>query len=728
MTALGAIAPAKLAVSPDGEVLSSQQGTMARDEDSEALHDTGSAAVVLMAALHQIAADAGQIRHAFAQSGAPMAVADVLKALRSLDLKTSLARSSFKKLSGTPLPALAVTVDGEFFVVAKVARAQVAAGGSAHEKDGDKVLLQDPLASAPIVMSRADFEKIWSGQLILVTRRAGATLSEFRFGLGWFAKSLGHYKKIMGEVLMASFFIQIFALVSPLFFQVVIDKVLVHRGLTTLDVLIIGIVTLGVFDVLLNGLRSYVMAHTTNRIDVTLGARLFDHLLGLPMGYFQSRPAGQSVARVRELENIRNFLTSSALTLTLDLFFTTVFLAVMWYYSPLMTMIVMASLPLYAGISVIVSPILRNRLEEQFQRGATNQSFLVETVTGVETVKAMAVEPQLQRRWEEQLAAYVTAGFRARVAGLWGSQSITLVNKLTMAFLLYFGAKAVLAGDITIGMLIAFNMLAGQVSQPVLRLAQLWQDFQQARISVSRLGDILNTPREAKAGPGKSALPAIEGRITLENVSFRYSPDGQKILDGLNMEIRPGECVGIMGESGCGKSTITKLIQRLYLPESGRVLIDGVDIAHIDPAWLRRQIGVVLQDNILFNRSIRENISLVDPAMPMERVMEAAKLAGAHEFISRLSHGYDTIVEERGSSLSGGQRQRIAIARALVNNPKILIFDEATSALDPETEAVIQQNMKRIIEGRTTVIIAHRETAVRECGRVVTMGNAENVQ
>ena len=378
---------------------------MARDEDSEALHDTGSAAVVLMAALHQIAADAGQIRHAFAQSGAPMAVADVLKALRSLDLKASLARSSFKKLSGTPLPALAVTVDGEFFVVAKVARAQVAAGGSAHEKDGDKVLLQDPLASAPIVMSRADFEKIWSGQLILVTRRAGATLSEFRFGLGWFAKSLGHYKKIMGEVLMASFFIQIFALVSPLFFQVVIDKVLVHRGLTTLDVLIIGIVTLGVFDVLLNGLRSYVMAHTTNRIDVTLGARLFDHLLGLPMGYFQSRPAGQSVARVRELENIRNFLTSSALTLTLDLFFTSVFLAVMWYYSPLLTMIVMASLPLYAGISVIVSPILRNRLEEQFQRGATNQSFLVETVTGVETVKAMAVEPQLQRRWEEQLAA-----------------------------------------------------------------------------------------------------------------------------------------------------------------------------------------------------------------------------------------------------------------------------------------------------------------------------------
>lgn len=728
MTALGAIAPVKRAVSPDGEVLSSQQGTIARDEDSEALHDTGSAAVVLMAALHQIAADAGQIRHAFAQSGAPMAVADVLKALRSLDLKASLARSSFKKLSGTPLPALAVTVDGEFFVVAKVARAQVAAGGSAQEKDGDKVLLQDPLASAPIVISRADFEEIWSGQLILVTRRAGATLSEFRFGLGWFAKSLGHYKKIMGEVLMASFFIQIFALVSPLFFQVVIDKVLVHRGLTTLDVLIIGIVTLGVFDVLLNGLRSYVMAHTTNRIDVTLGARLFDHLLGLPMGYFQSRPAGQSVARVRELENIRNFLTSSALTLTLDLFFTTVFLAVMWYYSPLLTMIVMASLPLYAGISVIVSPILRNRLEEQFQRGATNQSFLVETVTGVETVKAMAVEPQLQRRWEEQLAAYVTAGFRARVAGLWGSQSITLVNKLTMAFLLYFGAKAVLAGDITIGMLIAFNMLAGQVSQPVLRLAQLWQDFQQARISVSRLGDILNTPREAKAGPGKSALPAIEGKITLENVSFRYSPDGQKILDGLNMEIRPGECVGIMGESGCGKSTITKLIQRLYLPESGRVLIDGVDIAHIDPAWLRRQIGVVLQDNILFNRSIRENISLVDPAMPMERVMEAAKLAGAHEFISRLSHGYDTIVEERGSSLSGGQRQRIAIARALVNNPKILIFDEATSALDPETEAVIQQNMKRIIEGRTTVIIAHRETAVRECGRVVTMGNAENVQ
>ena len=453
-------------------------------------------------------------------------------------------------------------------------------------------------------------------------------------------------------------------------------------------------------------------------MDVTLGARLFDHLLALPMNYFASRPAGQSVARVRELDNIRDFLTSSALTLVLDLFFTFVFFAVMWYFSPMLTLIVMASLPFYAVISIAVTPALRARLEEQFQRSAANQAFLVETVTGVETVKSMAVEPQLQRRWEEQLAAYVTAGFRAKTTGLLGSQSITLVNKITTIAVLYFGAKLAVEGEITIGMLVAFNLLAGQVSQPVLRLAQLWQDFQQARISVQRLGDILNTPREKSAQVAQSAVaPEIMGRITLDNVSFRYRPDGQKILDGLSMDIQPGECVGIMGESGSGKSTITKLIQRLYLPESGRVLIDGIDIAHIDPAWLRRQIGVVLQDNILFNRTIRENIALADPAMPMDRVIEAVKLAGAHDFISQIAHGYDTVVEERGSSLSGGQRQRIAIARALVGDPKILIFDEATSALDPETEAVIQANMKGICHGRTVVIIAHRETAVKECGR-----------
>lgn len=679
-----------------------------RSEDQKP-KDSGLLALVTILRFFNLPADAEQIRHQFGNPGALFAIEDLQLAAKRLKLKSRIVQSGWDRLAKTNLPAIAEIKNGSFVIVAKI------------DAEQGKVLVQDPIAGRAVAVDKADFEEKWSGRLLLATRRAAILGQGGKFDISWFVAALSKYRRIFIEVLIASFFLQIFALISPLFFQVVIDKVLVHRGLTTLDVLVFGLLVVSVFEVLLGTLRTYIFSHTTNRVDVELGARLFRHLLSLPMGYFQARQVGQSVARVRELESIRNFITGSALTLVIDLFFTIVFFAVMWHFSPLLTMIVLGSIPFFVILAFVVTPILRRRLDEKFQRGAENQAFLVESVTGVETLKALAVEPQMQRRWEEQLAGYVHSSFKTANLGNVAGQLTQLISKITTVLTLYFGATAVVSGDLTVGQLVAFNMLAGRVTGPILRLAQLWNDFQQARISIDRLGDILNSPTEPTYNPNRSTLNEIKGDIKFDLVTFRYRPDGPEILRRVDLSIKAGEVVGIVGPSGSGKSTLTKLVQRMYVPESGRVLVDGIDLSMVDTAWLRRQVGVVLQENILFNRSLRENIALSDPGMPMERVVEAAKLAGAHEFILSLSDGYDTKIGERGSNLSGGQRQRVAIARALVNNPRILIFDEATSALDYESEKIIQENMRRICKGRTVLIIAHRLAAVRDADRIITV-------
>jgi subfamily B ATP-binding cassette protein HlyB/CyaB len=674
--------------------------------------DQGLACFVMLLRFHGIGADPAQIKHQL--GNANIGIQEMLLCAKRFGLKGRLRNSNWARLGITPLPAIASLRDGGFVVLGKVGE--------------DGAIVQSPLSYRPTLMSKEQFEAVWDGRLVLMTRRAGLTDLGRRFDITWFLGAIQKYRRQLLEVFAASFFLQLLALASPLFFQVVIDKVLVHHSLATLDVLVIGLVAISVFETILEVLRTYLFTHTTNRIDVELGARLFQHLLALPTAYFQARRVGDSVARVRELDNIRNFLTSSALTLVIDLFFTFVFMIVMCLYSPWLTGIVLAGFPFYIGISVGVTPLFRQRLDEKFRRGAENQAFLVESVTGVETLKAAAVEPQMQRRWEEQLAGYVTSSFRVFKLGNTANQSVRLVNKLVTAGILFFGAKLVIDGNLTVGGLVAFNMLAGRVSQPVLRLAQVWQDFHQARISVARLGDILNTAPESRFSPARSALPAIRGDVTFEHVTFRYRIDGPEVLHDACFKVAAGQVIGVVGPSGSGKSTIAKLIQRLYVPESGRVLVDGVDLAMVDTTWLRRQIGVVLQENVLFNVSIRDNIALADPAMSIERVIQAAQLAGAHEFILETPEGYDTVVGERGTSLSGGQRQRIAIARALVTNPRILIFDEATSALDYESERLIQDNMKRIAQGRTVFMIAHRLSTVRRSDRIITIERGRIVE
>jgi ATP-binding cassette, subfamily B, bacterial HlyB/CyaB len=680
--------------------------------ESSDFQDPGLYVLVSMLRMLGLGADPAQIRHRF--SALPIGVPEMLLCAKELGLKARERRVDWERLQNMPLPAIAARRDGSFLLLGKVGE--------------DKALVQAAYAPRPSMMTRAEFEEACDGRVVLMTRRAGLANLSRRFDITWFLGAIHKYRHQLVEVVTASFFLQLFALITPLFFQVVIDKVLVHRSMSTLDVLVIGLVTISVFETILGILRTYLFAHTTNRIDVELGARLFRHLLALPIAYFQARRVGDSVARVRELENIRNFLTSSALTLVIDLFFTFVFLAVMFLYSPLLSFIVLGSFPFYIGISSVATPLFRRRLDEKFQRGAENQAFLVESVTGVETLKAMAVEPQMQRRWEEQLAGYVSASFRVLRLGNTASNVVQLVNKLATAGILYFGAKLVIGGELSVGELVAFNILAGRVSAPVLRIAQIWQDFHQARLSVARLGDILNTPAEPTLNTARTALPAIRGEITFEHVTFRYRVDGPEVLHDVSFKIAAGEMIGIVGASGSGKSTLTKLIQRLYVPEAGRVLVDGADLAVIDPAWLRRQVGVVLQDNILFNRSVRDNIALADPAFPIERIITAAKLAGAHDFILELPEGYDTIVGERGDSLSGGQRQRVAIARALITDPRILIFDEATSALDYESERVIQHNMKDIAKSRTVIIVAHRLSTVRATNRIITLDRGRLVE
>jgi subfamily B ATP-binding cassette protein HlyB/CyaB len=683
--------------------------------DDEAARDP-LAALCLLARLHQVAAEPAALRHALGRAPTEaVGTADLLLAAKHLGLKGKLSRSNAERLNLAPLPALARLNDGRWVVLAQC--------------DGQRVLFQDALAQShrPTIEPLEVFAAQWSGELILVTSRASLAGELARFDFSWFVPAIVKYRRLFGEALVVSLFLQLFALVSPLFFQAVMDKVLVHRGLTTLDVLVIGLVIVVVFESVLNALRTYVFSHTTSRIDVELGARLFRHLLALPLAYFQARRVGDSVARVRELENIRSFLTGSALTLVLDLLFSVVFIAVMFLYSVPLTLIVLASLPLYAGLSLLVVPVLRKRLDEKFARGAENQALLVETVTGIQTVKAGALEPQLARRWDNQLAAYVSASFKTGTLAAFAHEGVGLIGKLVSAATLWYGAHLVMDGAMSVGMFVAFNMFAQRVAQPIMRIAQMWTDFQQTGISMQRLGDILNTRTET---PPQSAvqLPQLKGRVTLENVTFRYRPDAQPVLHGVSLDIPPGQVVGIVGKSGSGKSTLTKLVQRLYVPEQGRVLVDGIDIGLADAAQLRRQIGVVLQDNWLFNRSVRENIAIADPAAPIEAVIQAAQLAGAHEFISQLPEGYDTLVGEQGASLSGGQRQRVAIARALFTQPRILIFDEATSALDVESEAVIQRNMRAICQGRTVIVIAHRLSAVRHANAIIVMEQGRIVE
>jgi ATP-binding cassette, subfamily B, bacterial HlyB/CyaB len=696
------------------EPLEGQQTTSDNDAD-HASHrrpqDLGLSAFAAILSMYRIPCDPAQWRHELGHDDA-VAPADLIRiAKRTNGVKAKHIDADWSKLTKLPLPALANGPDG-WFIIGRVL--------------DDQIMIQRADRAIESI-DRATLNDIWSGDLVLVTVREMAEHARRSFDISWFVPQIVRYRRLIGEVLLITFAINVLGLAAPLFFQNVVDKVLVHNTLSTLTVLAFAFAVVSVWEVAFGWIRTRLYSETSQKIDVELGARLFRHLLSLPISYFETRRVGDTVTRVRQLETIREFLTSASLTVLVDPFFTIIFMVAMCYYSPALFGIVVFSLICYVAVSKAVTGPLRARLDEKFERSAANNALLVESVSGIQTVKAAAVEPHWQDKWERQLAGYSAANQRVISLDNTGSQAIQLISKLSFVAILFFGAKAVIAGTLTVGGLVAFNMFAQRVSGPVIRMAQLWQEFQQVRIAVDRLGDILNAPSEPKS-TSNVALPAMQGHVAFEDVKFRYADEGPLTLDGVTLNIPTGTTLGIAGSSGSGKSTLTKLLQRLYLPVSGRVLVDGIDIAQIDPVWLRRQIGVVLQENLLFNRSIRENIALANPALPLEHVIRAAQLAGAHEFIMELPHGYDTQIVERGANLSGGQRQRIAIARALVTEPRILILDEATSALDAESEEIVQNNLRDIAEGRTVIIIAHRLSAIRQCDRIITIEKGRIVE
>ncbi|MNH50191.1 Toxin RTX-I translocation ATP-binding protein [compost metagenome] len=675
--------------------------------------DPGLYCFVNVAHFHGIAADPEQIKHALAIGKEGMTEHDILRAAKELKLKAKVATVDFANLKKLPLPVIIGLKKEKFAILAKV--------------DDDKLLLLMPDGKAPIVLKAADFKRKWTGRAMLFTQRFWKE-ADRKFDIKWFIPTIIKYKKPLLEVLTAAFALQILGIFAPIMTQVVIDKALVHHSTSTLDVIVFGLVIIAIFEALMGIARSYIFTHTSSRIDVILGSRLFKHLFSLPLRYFETRRVGDTTARVMELETIRQFLTGTPLTTLIDVLFMSVYIVVMFFYSSTLTFVVLASLPLFIILSAIVTPLFRRRLDEKFNAGAESQSYLVESVTGAQTIKSFALEPEVQKNWEGRLANYVKASYKTAILSGNAGAIGQLIQKIADLALLWYGAHLVMSGDLTIGALIAFRMLSGRVSGPVLRLVQSWQDFQQTGISIKRLGDIFNSKSEPTIDPSKSRLPSIKGDIRFEKVRFRYRPDGAEVIRDISFGIRPGTVVGVVGRSGSGKSTISKLIQRLYVPEVGKIMIDGVDISLTDPAWLRRQVGVVLQENFLFNASVRENIAIHNPSASMDEIIRVATIAGAHEFILELPEGYDTIVGEKGEGLSGGQKQRVAIARALLHNPRILIFDEATSALDYESENIIQKNLKLITEGRTVIIIAHRLSTLKDVDMIMAIDRGQLVE
>ncbi|MEQ8996346.1 MAG: peptidase domain-containing ABC transporter [Coleofasciculus sp. B1-GNL1-01] len=563
---------------------------------------------------------------------------------------------------------------------------------------------------------------------VLLVQRTKHTPKQ-RFGLQWFLPSLVRYRRVLILVFIASFFVQLFGLANPLMIQVIIDKVIVQNSIDTLHVLGLFLVIIAVFEALLTSFRTYLFVDTTNRIDMHLGSEIIDHLVRLPLRYFERRPVGELASRINELENIRQFLTGTALTVVLDAVFSVLYIVVMFIYSWVLTIVSLGIIPLFVLLTVIVSPIVRRQLRTKAERNAQTQSYLVEVMSGIQTVKAQNIELRSRWQWQERYARYVSAGFKTVLTSTTAGSMSNFLNKLSALLVLWVGAYLVLDGQLTLGQLIAFRIISGYVTSPLLRLAQLWQNFQETALSLERLSDIVDSPQEAdEADRLNIPMPAIKGEVEYENLSFRFGTSGPWQLTNINLHFPAGVFVGIVGQSGSGKSTLMKLLPRLYDVDSGRILIDNYDISKVELYSLRRQVGIVPQDSLLFDGTVQDNIALTNPDASAEEIIEAAKVAAAHEFIMGLSSGYNTRVGERGSSLSGGQRQRIAIARTVLQNPRLLILDEATSALDYDTERQVCLNLIEAFKGRTVFFITHRLSTIRNSDVILMMDKGSVVE
>ncbi|KGF72017.1 peptidase C39 [Neosynechococcus sphagnicola sy1] len=573
------------------------------------------------------------------------------------------------------------------------------------------------------------FAEMWgdSGEVLLL--KLTKQTPQQRFSLKWFLPSVKRHSRVLIEVFIASFFVQIFALGQPLLFQIIIDKVINTGGLDSLNVLGVLMLVMAIFEGILSSLRTYLFVDTANRIDMNLGTEVIDHLLRLPLSYFEKRPVGDIASRLNELETIRQFLTGTALTAVLDSVFSVIYIVVMFIYNVPMTLIALSVVPLFGILTAIASPLRRQQLRAKAARAGETQAYLVEVVSGIQTVKAQNIELNARWQWQDRYARYVSAGFKTVMTSTTANSLGTFFNKLSNILLIWVGAYLVVNNQLTVGQLIAFRIIDSYATGPLIRLMQLWQNFQEVSISLDRLSDIIDTPQEVETtGRDNIPMPQIKGSVRYENVFFRFKPQGSWQINNVSINIPHGAFVGVAGQSGSGKSTLVKLLTRLYDLEAGRIVIDKYDIGKVELHSLRAQIGVVLQDTLLFDGTVQQNIALTNPDATPEQIVEAARIAYAHDFIMNLPIGYNSNVGERGAALSGGQRQRVAIARTVLQNPSLLILDEATSALDYNAEHQVCENLKVAFKDRTVFFITHRLPSIKSADIILMMDQGSVVE
>lgn len=573
-----------------------------------------------------------------------------------------------------------------------------------------------------VVVSPSELPEVFPEgiQVLLLERRNSSP--DKRFGFNWFWPALRRYRGILSQVLIASFVVQLFSLANPLLIQVIIDKVISQRSLDTLQVLGIALVVVTILEGVIGSLRTFLFTETTNRIDMRLGAEVIDHLLRLPLDYFDKRPVGELGTRIAELEKIRNFLTGQALTTLLDTAFSVIYIIVMVIYSWLLTLIALCVLPIQIGLTVVGAPLFRRQYRDTAQENAKTQSHLVEVLTGIQTVKAQNVEMISRWKWQGLYSKYISRSFEKTITGTALTETSQVLQKLSQLLVLWVGATLVLKGEMSLGQLIAFRIISGYVTQPLLRLSSIWQNIQELKVSFERLADVVDTPEESSdADKAKIPLPPIQGLVQFDDLCFSFQSGAPLTLNHITITIPPGTFVGVVGQSGSGKSTLTKMLSRLYSPQSGRVLVDGYDIDKVELYSLRRQIGIVPQEPLLFTGSVAENIALTDPDASSDEIVKAAQLACAHDFIMELPGGYSSNVGERGTNISGGQRQRLALARTLLSEPRLLVLDEATSALDYDTERRVCDNLLDNLQDSTVFFITHRLSTVRRAQMIIML-------
>ncbi len=624
----------------------------------------------------------------------------------SMGLQTQVGEVKFEQLNRLELPVI-IKSDQHFSLLAEVGKSSVLIA------DPEKGWLNLPIEEA---------RNLWGESLKVILLKRLADTPKREFGWSWFTPVLKRFRWPLIQVLLASLFIQLFQLANPLLIQQIIDKVISQSNISALQVLGATLVVAALFQGLLTAVRTWLLIDTTDRMDLLLGSQVIDKLLRLPLSFFEKRPVGELSQRLSELGNLRGFLTGTAITSALDLLFATIYIVIMLLYSPLLTAIALGTIPIYIIMVLFIAPLYRSLIRRRAQYAARTQSHLIETLGGIQTVKAQHFELNSRWRWQERYSGQIAESFKSVVLGSSASEIGNFLNQLSSLLIIWVGVYLVIGGEMSLGKLIAFRIIASYVTGPILRLSGLWQGFQQVGLSMERLADIVDQiPESDEQDADQISLPPIKGEVCFDSLKFRFGKNGPYQINDVDLNIPAGSFVGIVGQSGSGKSTLMKLLPRLYQPEEGRILVDGYDIAKVSLSSVRQQIGIVPQDCLLFEGTIRENIAMNNPEADAESIIQVAKAAAAHEFIMELPDGYGTALGERGAGLSGGQRQRIAIARTLLQNPSLLVLDEATSALDYDTEAIVCRNLQDQLKGKTVFFITHRLTTVRRADQIILM-------